>query len=362
MSVLKLKSLRKAWGDLVTVDGIDLEIGEGEFFVLLGPSGCGKSTILRMIAGLDEITSGTVEIGNRVVNDILPKDRNISMVFQNYGLYPHMTIRDNIGYTLKVRKFPAAEHDGLIRKAAEKVKMTDYLDRMPRQLSGGQRQRVALARAIVRAPQVFLMDEPLSNLDAKLRAFMRSEIKHLQFELKVTTVYVTHDQIEAMTLADRVAVMNKGKIIQIGTPQRIYHDPDHIFTASFIGSPPMNLIRGKLLNGTFMGDSIECGPFGDTTRENITLGVRAEDVQTDSVSSGEAMSLPIYSIEKTGEASLVYFELPSEEKLIVRADNNYPSGIGSNAPVFIDPDKIYFFDTESGNRLRDLERNSRKDY
>ena len=253
MAAVSLRNLTKRWGGFVAVDDQSLEIRDREFLVLLGPSGCGKTTTMRMIAGLEEPTSGEIRIGGRVVNDELPKDRDVAMVFQNYGLYPHMTVRDNIAYPLKVRGGRRADEiRGRVQAAAAKVQLEELLDRKPRALSGGQRQRVALARAIVRTPQVFLMDEPLSNLDAKLRVTMRAELKHLSHELRITTVYVTHDQIEAMTLADRVAVMNHGRIQQLGTPEEIYDDPKNLFVAGFIGSPAMNLIEGATENGRFM--------------------------------------------------------------------------------------------------------------
>jgi multiple sugar transport system ATP-binding protein len=233
------------------VHDLDLDIHDGEFLVLVGPSGCGKSTALRMIAGLESISSGTLRIGTRVVNDVHPKDRDIAFVFQNYALYPHMTVRDNIGFALKLRRTPKAEIEQRVGEAAKLLELTEYLDRKPGQLSGGQRQRVAMGRAIVRRPQVFLMDEPLSNLDAKLRVQMRAEIARIQHNVGVTTVYVTHDQIEAMTMGHRVAVMSRGYLQQVDTPQNLYDHPDNVFVATFIGSPQMNLALGRLtLDGT----------------------------------------------------------------------------------------------------------------
>ena len=246
MAEIKLNNLTKRWGDFVGVDNQSLTIADKEFLVLLGPSGCGKTTTMRMIAGLEEPTDGEIWIGDRMVNDDLPKDRDVAMVFQNYGLYPHMTIFDNIAYPLKVRGVEKSQIEPRVLRAAEQVELTEFLHRKPKEMSGGQRQRVALARAIVRTPKVFLMDEPLSNLDAKLRVTMRAELKHLSRELQITTVYVTHDQIEAMTLADRVAVMKNGIIQQLGTPDEIYNDPANLFVAGFIGSPAMNLIPAKV--------------------------------------------------------------------------------------------------------------------
>ena len=273
MAGVTLKNLTKRWGTFVGVDDQSLEIRDKEFLVLLGPSGCGKTTTMRMIAGLEEPTAGEIWIGDRLVNDDLPKDRDVAMVFQNYGLYPHMSVFDNIAYPLKVRGTPKAEIEPRVQRAAEQVELVDFLKRKPKALSGGQRQRVALARAIVRTPQVFLMDEPLSNLDAKLRVSMRAELKHLSHQLQVTTVYVTHDQIEAMTLADRVAVMNHGRIQQLGTPDEIYNDPANLFVAGFIGSPAMNLVPGRIENGSFLtGDGMRLCPISSTAQDGLVLG------------------------------------------------------------------------------------------
>ncbi|SMC94301.1 carbohydrate ABC transporter ATP-binding protein, CUT1 family [Primorskyibacter flagellatus] len=249
MAEIQLKNISKRWGSFVGVDDFDLTIADQEFLVLLGPSGCGKTTTMRMIAGLEEASGGEIWIGDRMVNDLDPKDRDVAMVFQSYGLYPHLNVYENIRFPLRVRKADPATHDERVLKAAEMVELTDFLHRKPAELSGGQRQRVALARAIVRKPSVFLMDEPLSNLDAKLRVSTRAQIKNLSHELKVTTVYVTHDQIEAMTLADRVVVMKAGVVQQVGTPTDIYDNPANTFVASFIGSPAMNLMEGDIKGG-----------------------------------------------------------------------------------------------------------------
>ena len=258
MAQVTLDNVNKVYPNgFQAVTDLSLEIEDGEFLVLVGPSGCGKSTALRMIAGLEEISGGELRIGDRVVNDVEPKDRDIAMVFQSYGLYPNMTVYENIRFPLKVRKVPQAEHDERVMRASAMVELDDFLHRKPAALSGGQRQRVALARAIVRQPTVFLMDEPLSNLDAKLRVSTRAQIKNLQHELKTTTIYVTHDQIEAMTLADRVVVMNKGKVQQVGAPKEIYDRPQNTFVAGFIGSPAMNLMDGGLVGGTFKGKNVE---------------------------------------------------------------------------------------------------------
>ncbi len=251
MTGISLRNLNKRWGSFVGVKDLNLEIGDREFLVLLGPSGCGKTTTMRMVAGLEEVTEGEIRIGDRVVNDLEPKDRDIAMVFQSYGLYPNMTVYENIRFPLRIRKVDPATHHERVMRAAEMVELTEFLDRKPAALSGGQRQRVALARAIIRKPKVFLMDEPLSNLDAKLRVSTRAQIKNLQHELQATTIYVTHDQIEAMTLADRVVVMNKGVVQQVGTPREIYNHPRNTFVPGFMGTPAMNLIEGELSNGRF---------------------------------------------------------------------------------------------------------------
>ena len=267
MASVKFSGVTKSFGGVIAVANLDLEIMDKEFLVLLGPSGCGKTTTMRMVAGLEEVTSGDIYIGVDRINDVLPKYRDVAMVFQSYALYPHLTVEENIGYPLRIRKVPPEERKRqVVDVARASSSSTRLLARLPRELSGGQRQRVALARAIIRTPRVFLMDEPLSNLDAKLRVQMRAELKHLQHELQVTTIYVTHDQIEAMTLAHRVAVMNKGVIEQLGTPRAIYNDPRTCFVAGFIGSPPMNLLAGEAKDGVFHGPGgIRVGGLGRAT-------------------------------------------------------------------------------------------------
>ena len=249
MAVVTIRDLRKSFGTVEVLHGVSIDIEEGEFVVLVGPSGCGKSTLLRMLAGLEHVTSGEIVIGDRVVNDLPPKERDIAMVFQNYALYPHMTVADNMAFSLMLKNAPKAEIAARVRPAAEILGLTDLLDRFPRQLSGGQRQRVAMGRAIVRDPQVFLFDEPLSNLDAKLRVSMRAEIKNLHQRLKTTTVYVTHDQIEAMTMADKIVVMHDGRVEQVGAPLELYDMPANLFVAGFIGSPAMNMLTGRIDGG-----------------------------------------------------------------------------------------------------------------
>ncbi len=349
MASVTLENITKSWGSVTAVNNISLSVRDQEFLVLLGPSGCGKTTTMRMIAGLEEPTKGDVFIGEQRVNDELPKDRDVAMVFQNYGLYPHMSVYENIRYPLKVRRVPKSEHAEQVRRAAEKVRLEQLLDRRPRELSGGQRQRVALARAIVRTPTVFLMDEPLSNLDAKLRVSMRAELKHLQHELRITTVYVTHDQIEAMTLADRVAVMDHGIISQLDTPENIYNDPTNLFVAGFIGSPAMNLIPGTLQQGQFQHPhlSILTG-LGDC--QQATLGVCPEDLELTQSENGTC-SGSVYSFELTGESTLVTVQL-GDDLLTVRGPKEFRIGIDEAVGVRLVSEKCYLFDSATKQRLR----------
>ena len=347
MAQIKLKNLTKRWGDFVAVDSFDLDIADEEFLVLLGPSGCGKTTTMRMIAGLEDITSGDVEIDGHIVNDLEPKDRDIAMVFQSYGLYPNMNVYENIRFPLKVRKVDRASHDARVRRAAAMVELDEFLHRRPAALSGGQRQRVALARAIVREPNVFLMDEPLSNLDAKLRVSTRAQIKHLHHELKVTTIYVTHDQIEAMTLADRVVVMNKGVVQQVGSPTEIYDNPANVFVAGFIGSPAMNLVEGVLKGGTFSAENITvpglAAPDGP-----ITLGFRAEDA---SIAVKGEIDAPVYAMELLGDATMVTVRAGTG-MVAVKAAKDYRAKIGEQVCVKVPHAACHLFDSASGARIQ----------
>ena len=345
-----LKNLHKSFGVVEVVKGLDLEIAEGEFLVLLGPSGCGKTTALRMVAGLEPVTQGRILIGERDVTEVLPKYRDIAMVFQSYALYPHMTVAENIGYPLKLRKLPQAERDAAVREAAGKVHLEDYLERYPRQLSGGQRQRVALARAMVRRPSLFLMDEPLSNLDAKLRGHMRAELKHLQQELGVTTIYVTHDQIEAMTLAHRVAVMNQGVVQQIDRPREIYRNPANLFVAGFIGAPPMNLVSGRLEAGAFVNGAGQVACPGLAASGAAVLGFRPEDCRVVAPEEG-ALRGRLYSVEMTGSESIVTCQL-GETQIVARMPDDFELPIDSQVGITLDPARLCVFDGESGDRLR----------
>ena len=349
MSEIILKNITKRWGDFVGVADMNLTIPDKEFLVLLGPSGCGKTTTMRMIAGLEDATSGDILIDGKKVNDLEPKDRDVAMVFQSYALYPNMNVYENIRFPLKVRGIDPKTHDERVRRASAMVELDDFLHRKPAELSGGQRQRVALARAIVREPNVFLMDEPLSNLDAKLRVSTRAQIKNLSHELAVTTIYVTHDQIEAMTLADRVVVMEKGVVQQVGSPTEIYDRPANTFVAGFIGNPAMNLIEGAVAGGVFTATNTEISGL-NATDQNITLGFRAEDARV--VDSGGQINAPIYTLELLGDATMVTVRIGS--KLVsVRADKNYRASIDDMASIEVPAEICHLFDGQTGARIGD---------
>lgn len=358
MAKVELKNVCKSYEKKVEiVKNISLEIKDKEFIVLVGPSGCGKSTILRMIAGLEEITSGEILIGERVVNNVHPKDRDIAMVFQNYALYPHMDVYDNMAFGLKMRKFKKEEIDKRVKEAAGILDLSDYLQRKPRQLSGGQRQRVALGRAIVRNPQVFLMDEPLSNLDAKLRVQMRFEIKKLHDTLKTTFVYVTHDQVEAMTMGDRIVVLNGGIIQQADTPEHIYSWPENMFVAGFIGSPAMNFIETNILpdktiklgNHTIYPDDnlnavIKNNNLADN---NVVVGIRPEHLSA----GGNGIKAIPELVEMLGSEKLVHFML-EEKKVVAKLSSDNEVEVGKE--IFLSPDvsRILVFDKETGKRFK----------
>ncbi|WP_331377005.1 ABC transporter ATP-binding protein [Sinorhizobium chiapasense] len=346
MAAIELRKLSKHFGAYTALSELDLAIRDGEFLVLLGPSGCGKSTTMRIVAGLEEPSSGEILIDGRRVNDVPARDRDLAMVFQNYALYPHMTVGENIAYPLKLRKVARPEREELVRAAAKRVDMLHLLTRRPAELSGGQRQRVALARAIVRKPQVFLMDEPLSNLDAKLRTVMRGELKNLQRDLGVTTIYVTHDQVEAMTLADRIVVLNKAVIQQIGAPAEIYARPANTFVAGFIGSPPMNLLPGRVEGGSFENEG---GKFPlDQAAGELTLGIRPEHVSlardgcghfTGTVFASELLGDCTILTAKAGDA-LIAAKLPPE------------AGLEMGRPVSLkfETGRMHLFDAKTGER------------
>ncbi len=345
MAAIQLQNIVKRYGSFTGVRELTLDVADEEFLVLLGPSGCGKTTTMRMIAGLEVPTEGRIVIGGDEVNDVDARDRDVAMVFQGYALYPNMSVYENIRFPLRMRGIPAARHDALIRRAAAMVELGDYLDRKPGALSGGQRQRAALARAVVREPQVFLMDEPLSNLDAKLRASMRVQIKHLQRQLKITTVYVTHDQIEAMTLADRIVIMDKGAIQQVGTPDDIYSDPANTFVAGFIGAPPMNLIEGTAEGGRFTAEGVSAACPAHLSGK-LTLGIRPEDCRV----GGDNVRGLVYGVEPTGD--MTYLTVTTGARQIeVKAARDFRAAIDSPISIGFDAGRVYFFD-DAGQRIR----------
>ena len=333
------------------IHGVSAEIADGEFIVIVGPSGCGKSTLLRMVAGLEEISGGTISIGGRVVNDIEPSERDIAMVFQNYALYPHMSVFDNMAYGLKIAKVPLAEIKVRVDKAAKILELAPFLQRKPRELSGGQRQRVAMGRAIVRQPQVFLFDEPLSNLDAKLRAQTRLEIQKLHAELGVTSLFVTHDQVEAMTLAQRMIVMNAGRMEQIGTPEAVYHRPATTFVASFIGSPPMNLIQGLADGSRFTaGGQTLALPTAAPRSGELVLGLRPEHTEL-RTAGGTGWPLRVEALEMLGAERLVYGRL-GETLFTVRIDATLkPPRVGDTVSLRAAPAHLHWFDAATQQRV-----------
>ena len=357
MSDLKITNLYKRYGSVEILKDVNLDIKSGEFIVFVGPSGCGKSTLLRCISGLETISAGTLEIDGRVVNDVAPSKRGIAMVFQSYALYPHMTVYDNMAYALRLQNTPRAELDAKVREAAEKLQLTKYLERLPKALSGGQRQRVAMGRAIVRNPQVFCMDEPLSNLDAKMRVQTRADIAKLQSDLGVTTVYVTHDQVEAMTMGDRVAVMKLGVLQQVDTPLKLYDKPQNLFVAGFIGSPQMNLLEGVADEG----GAVKVGSYHvpvDKTAEKkmqgkVTVGVRPETWRLVSDNEG-GLPILVTVVEELGADSFVYGTSDVEgvpSNVTVRVGGRTHPQKGDTLYVTTDPEHVHVFDTESGERL-----------
>lgn len=347
MAEIQLRNLSKRWGSFVGVENFDLTIADKEFLVLLGPSGCGKTTTMRMIAGLEDATEGDILIDGKRVNDFDPKDRDVAMVFQSYALYPNMSVYENIRFPLMVRGGDKATHDERVRRASAMVELDEFLDRRPAELSGGQRQRVALARAIVREPNVFLMDEPLSNLDAKLRVSTRAQIKNLSHELAVTTIYVTHDQIEAMTLADRVVIMKQGVVQQVGTPVEIYDTPANAFVASFIGSPAMNLINGEIRGGTFKAQDTEITGF-DAPDCNMTLGFRAEDASI--VDANGQINSRVYTQELLGDATMASVRIGGA-LVSVKADKSYRAEIEDAISINVPTKHCHLFNQETGARI-----------
>ncbi len=350
MANVSIRGVRKSFGSTAILHGVSIEIADGEFTVLVGPSGCGKSTLLRMLAGLEEIDAGEIAIGGRVVNKVPPKQRDIAMVFQNYALYPHMTVRNNMAFSLKLAKAPQSAIDERVNRAAEILGLAGLLDRFPRQLSGGQRQRVAMGRAIVRDPQVFLFDEPLSNLDAKLRVQTRAELKDLHQRLKTTTIYVTHDQIEAMTMADKIVVMNGGRVEQIGSPLELYDRPANQFVAGFIGSPAMNFIPGTVEAAGFRAEGGSLWPLpAESANQNgrpAVYGVRPEHLQLHS----EGVPLMVQVVEPTGSETQVHGRLGP---LAVMGAFRERVSVAPGQPLAVtaDPALVHLFDRETGARL-----------
>jgi len=360
MAGVSIRNVTKSFGPVHVIHGISMDIADGEFVVMVGPSGCGKSTLLRMIAGLESITSGEIAIGDRVVNELEPKDRDIAMVFQNYALYPHMSVYDNMAYGLRIRGRTKADIEARVQRAAGILELSQLLKRRPRELSGGQRQRVALARAIVREPSVFLFDEPLSNLDAKLRVQMRSELQSLHQRLKTTTLYVTHDQVEAMTLAHRMMVMNAGHAEQIGRPLEVYQKPASAFVAAFIGSPPMNLVPGRIAQGGKVlahdGEASVRLPEPRPSYEGrkVLLGVRPEHLEACAESEG-LLSPDIDFIELLGSDSLVYGHLGTDKSGMRVAARLHTSVVAKEGhlPLRFAAKHMHLFDPESGRRIED---------
>jgi multiple sugar transport system ATP-binding protein len=349
MAPVTLSNVRKTFGSVEVLHGVNVDIEDGEFVILVGPSGCGKSTLLRMIAGLENISGGEISIGSAVVNNVPPKARDIAMVFQNYALYPHMTVRDNMAFSLKLAKAPKDIMEREVSRAARILGLTDLLHRYPRQLSGGQRQRVAMGRAIVRNPQVFLFDEPLSNLDAKLRVQMRAEIKELHQRLKTTTIYVTHDQIEAMTMADKIVVMNAGRVEQIGTPLELYDRPVNLFVAGFIGSPAMNFLRGHVADGGFRTEDETDWPLPNAARADAgkptVYGIRPEHIRLDP----GGIQATVQVIEPTGSETLVIARAgPSQ--ILCAFRERIAARPGETITLAPDPALVHLFDAETGQR------------
>lgn len=348
MAEIQLKNIHKRWGSFVGVENFDLTIADQEFLVLLGPSGCGKTTTMRMIAGLEDPSEGDILVDGKRINHLEPKDRDCAMVFQSYALYPNLDVYENIRFPLRMRKVPSSEHKERVMRASAMVELDDFLHRKPAELSGGQRQRVALARAIVRQPNVFLMDEPLSNLDAKLRVSTRAQIKNLSHELKVTTIYVTHDQIEAMTLADRVVVMSAGVVQQVGSPTEIYDNPANTFVASFIGSPAMNLLEGTIESGTFTGKDVTITGLNSAHSGPVTLGYRAEDAAIGG--DDPSVNASVYSMELLGDATMVTFRIGGTIAT-VKADKDFRAAIGETVAATIPAATCHLFDATTGERL-----------
>ena len=353
MAHVELRNVTKRYGATQVIHGVDLHVDDGEFIVIVGPSGCGKSTLLRMVAGLEDITGGDIAIGERIVNTLEPKDRDIAMVFQNYALYPHMSVFDNMAYGLRIRGFDKQQIGERVRVAAGILELAPLLERTPRQLSGGQRQRVAMGRAIVREPAVFLFDEPLSNLDAKLRVQMRFEIQKLHRRLRTTSLYVTHDQVEAMTLADRMVVMNAGRAEQIGTPMQVYEDPASVFVAGFIGSPAMNFLPGRIAEGhrvVLEGAGSLPANVALAPGSEVTVGLRPEHL-VPSTQGDASLAGRVEIVEALGADTLLHLDVGGRN-VIARLPHGVMPAVGTTMHVRANPDRVYVFDATTGARVR----------
>jgi multiple sugar transport system ATP-binding protein len=355
MAKVTIENVKKYFGNVKALDGIDLTIEEGSFVVLLGPSGCGKTTLMRCISGLEKLTEGKIYFDEKDVSNVPPKDRNVAMVFQSYAVWPHMKVRDNIAYPLKLKKMPKNEIEERVKWVSELLHISELLDRFPAQLSGGQRQRVAVARAIVHQPKVLLMDEPLSNLDALLRVKMRSELKKLHERVKVTTIYVTHDQTEAMTMGDKIAVMNAGKIVQFGTPEEIYKKPKTIFVAGFVGSPQMNFLNMKVVSSGTQFHAENLGlriPLkSDPKLEHVIVGIRPEHIHLQQTERCVPITGTVYFAEKLMSETVIHLSIDAEKNLVIKVPYDLSAREGERMQVYLDLDQIHFFHPDTQERI-----------
>jgi multiple sugar transport system ATP-binding protein len=355
MAKVTIENVKKYFGNVKALDGIDLTIEEGSFVVLLGPSGCGKTTLMRCISGLEKLTEGKIYFDEKDVSNVPPKDRNVAMVFQSYAVWPHMKVRDNIAYPLKLKKVPKNEIEERVKWVSELLHISELLDRFPAQLSGGQRQRVAVARAIVHQPKVLLMDEPLSNLDALLRVKMRSELKKLHERVKVTTIYVTHDQVEAMTMGDKIAVMNAGKIVQFGTPEEIYKKPKTIFVAGFVGSPQMNFLNMKVVSSGTQFHAENLGlriPLkSDPKLEHVIVGIRPEHIHLQQTERCVPITGTVYFAEKLMSETVIHLSIDAEKNLVIKVPYDLSAREGEKMQVYLDLDQIHFFHPDTQERI-----------